>query len=606
MDLLNRQDVQNIIRDFNLRFSNRLHENDSTSVEIMVQKMAQLGNDNPIIFYKNQQTEFEGLDKSDFVMVIMTNFQKKMLLEFGQKGVSIDGTHGTNPYDFQLYTLLVTDELDNGVPTAYLISNRQHEEVFAIFYREIERVIGQKIQTNLFMSDGADAFYNAWLKINPPAKRKLLCWWHVNKNWVTNASRLIKNDEKRDLVLKVLRSIKDELVESKFCSELNTFLQRLEEDPETKEFFLYFRGHYLDNKESWAMCYRKHTHMHTNMHLESLHKTLKYEYLNGRHCTRLDKTIDALLRYTRDKKFERLIKLNRPKGTKKIKQIQKSHKEAEKCTIAIAPLQSTENRMWTAGKYVIEEITTRPPCCPQSCKECNICVHNFYCTCVHNTIKFVICKHIHALIRNIKGIDVDVVCEEGGIEDDEYIIDTIEQVTDTEMTVSSVEAANLEGIADLVENEQLTKHGHPSFFCNKDKNLTAKNMNEDLKAKAHVLLGLVTTTQIPDDEGLQVMKYLDKAIQLYTANSNKDSFTPSQKVSGLKKLDVQKFFSTKKKKGINNNKGALPYVSSIAGNMIREEMNMDAEEQLNIVDASNSIAAVHTYASQTLPINNKK
>jgi len=45
------------------------------------------------------------------------------------------------------------------------------------------------------------------------------------------------------------------------------------------------------------------------MYLESIHKTIKYFYLNGRKNKRMDQCINALLKFIRNNIFDRFIKL---------------------------------------------------------------------------------------------------------------------------------------------------------------------------------------------------------------------------------------------------------------------------------------------------------
>jgi len=56
---------------------------------------------------KDRKTD---LSKDDFFLVIMTNFQADMVLQFGNNKIYIDGTYGLISYSIQLYTLLIVDE----------------------------------------------------------------------------------------------------------------------------------------------------------------------------------------------------------------------------------------------------------------------------------------------------------------------------------------------------------------------------------------------------------------------------------------------------------------------------------------------------------------
>lgn len=89
-------------------------------------------------------------------------------------------------------------------------------------------------------------------------------------------------------------------------------------DPDTNEFGDYFIRIYGNKVKKWVYCYRKNLGINCNMHLESMHKTIKYYYLNGCKVGSLDKSITVLKRFTRDKIIERLLKLTKGKSTSRV------------------------------------------------------------------------------------------------------------------------------------------------------------------------------------------------------------------------------------------------------------------------------------------------
>ena len=71
---------------------------------------------NPVVYYKLQGQSDKLFKNQDFMIVLQTEHQKQMVEKFGQYGVCVDCTHGTNMYDFMLTTLLVVDEFGEGQP----------------------------------------------------------------------------------------------------------------------------------------------------------------------------------------------------------------------------------------------------------------------------------------------------------------------------------------------------------------------------------------------------------------------------------------------------------------------------------------------------------
>nr|CAH7725069.1 unnamed protein product [Callosobruchus chinensis] len=55
----------------------------------------------------------------------MNKSQEFMLKNYGGNIITVDSTHGLNPYDFELTTLLVLDEFGEGFPTACMFTNRK-------------------------------------------------------------------------------------------------------------------------------------------------------------------------------------------------------------------------------------------------------------------------------------------------------------------------------------------------------------------------------------------------------------------------------------------------------------------------------------------------
>lgn len=75
---------------------------------------------------------------------------------------------------------------------------------------------------------------------------------------------------------------------------------------------------YVKRKQQWTGCYRKSSFINTNMYVEAFHRVLKHVYMEGKVNKRVDKCIHVLMRYERDKAFERLVKLEKGKASRRI------------------------------------------------------------------------------------------------------------------------------------------------------------------------------------------------------------------------------------------------------------------------------------------------
>ncbi|XP_035215395.1 uncharacterized protein LOC118188975 [Stegodyphus dumicola] len=280
--------------------------------------------DSCVLFYKRQGSILEGnsnLKIEDFVLIIMNNAQKEILQKYGCDCICMDGTHGMNGYDFELVTLLVIDDVRQGFPCAFLISNRTDQAVLSLFLSCIKARSGM-LKPKVFMSDMAESIYNAWIREMEEPKNRLYCSWHVDRAWRKNL-RKIKNNEKQIEVYKILRTLLEETDPAAFTKMLAEAMEKFHNDPDTTDFAAYFSSQYIKNANLWAYCYRLHCGLNTNMHIERMHRTLKYVYLHGKNVKRLDKSIHAIMKFVRDRLFDRLLVMHKGKLTTKLQKLEK-------------------------------------------------------------------------------------------------------------------------------------------------------------------------------------------------------------------------------------------------------------------------------------------
>ena len=146
-----------------------------------------------------------------------------MFVKYAQKLVCVDATHGTISYDFQLTTVLVNDDYDEGIPVAWLISNRETADVLRVFFSSIRNKCGD-VKTEIFMSDDAKAYHNAWVSAFARPDKKLLCSWHVDRSWRRKVNELIKDKDQAEEVYAALKTLQNEIEEASFRRSLQQFL----------------------------------------------------------------------------------------------------------------------------------------------------------------------------------------------------------------------------------------------------------------------------------------------------------------------------------------------------------------------------------------------
>lgn len=138
------------------------------------------------------------------------------------------------------------------------------------------------------MTDSVSTFYSAWCSTMGPANQQLFCSWHIDRAWQQNLSKICSK-EKRSEVYKVLKCLQQSTGVDVFAEFLQNTISQLLLDAETHDFGIYFQNNYSTNYEKWAYCFRAHCGINTNMRLESMHKTIKYFYLDGKKVKQLDK-----------------------------------------------------------------------------------------------------------------------------------------------------------------------------------------------------------------------------------------------------------------------------------------------------------------------------
>ncbi|ERL83313.1 hypothetical protein D910_00199, partial [Dendroctonus ponderosae] len=216
-----------------------------------------------VIFHSDDANE------NNLFLAFMNPDQKEMLKMYGNNGIMIDSTHGTNPYQMQLTTLMILDDYYEGFPSK---------------------------------SKGI-AFYNAFFKKCNIYPNKILCDSHVKKNLFQNLTK-ISNLEIRNKVKNHLTQLTNELNETTFNTMHEKFLENLLIDPSTENYGEYFGTHHAKRP---VHCYRKDFPKNTVMSLEKWHQDLKYNSsVGGRIQQRLDLSINNVIECLRNKFLRRL------------------------------------------------------------------------------------------------------------------------------------------------------------------------------------------------------------------------------------------------------------------------------------------------------------
>lgn len=421
-------DLHNIQKAFNVQSNIIFHDDDTKSVNILIDKLQSKEN-NPILMYKPYGLEEPVIGTNNFFLVFMNFAQEEMLNKYGNDILMIDSTHGTNPYKIQLTTLMVVDDNHEGFPVAFLWSITQTEAIYSQFFSCIKQKV-PNLKPKTFISDDSNTFYNAFVSTFNNTPYKILCDWHVKRNLTENLSK-ISNVEKRKDVKRTLKIVINELDVVTFQEMLTTLVKDLIEDPETKKYGEYFLNHYVKRSNQWAHCFRKGLHKNTNMSLEKWHHDLKHNsVMNGKCQRRLDISINNVIECLRMKFLKRLVSISRNKVPFKLSELRRRHKLAEAFANDAQLFEETPNSKWLVSssknksyksllEYYEVKLEKADACgCVFTCTDCESCLHMFSCTCHDFTIQYNMCKHIHMVCKKFPRTQASTDKQDSGSKED--------------------------------------------------------------------------------------------------------------------------------------------------------------------------------------------
>lgn len=88
------------------------------------------------------------------------------------------------------------------------------------------------------MSDDTNSYWNAWSEVFDTSNtQKILCCWHVMRNWAQNGSR-IKDKALQNNILEQLYMLHREPRRNEFDRMLVEIMTRLENEPDFQKYLL--------------------------------------------------------------------------------------------------------------------------------------------------------------------------------------------------------------------------------------------------------------------------------------------------------------------------------------------------------------------------------
>ncbi|GFV35086.1 uncharacterized protein TNCV_4779201 [Trichonephila clavipes] len=158
---------------------------------------------------------------------------------------------------------------------------------------------------------------------------------------------------------KIVQSLLVETDEAAFDIMLKEALKMFDEKEDMKEFKRYFEQTYSKRSEVWAYCHRKCYGINTNLLIESMHRMIKYVYLQEEKGKPLDKALFSVMKFVRDRVFDRLIYLEKGKVSSKIAELRKRHKVGQSLTSLC--IHNNEKNSHLAPQKVLDSHAVKTP-----------------------------------------------------------------------------------------------------------------------------------------------------------------------------------------------------------------------------------------------------
>jgi len=420
--IITKSDLINIERSLQVNRSSPC--GDSLDAASAIHSMEGLDVYSPIILYKRQGTYDLDIyphdvvvgawEEDDFLFGLMDASQHHILQLYGNcesSVVCVDSTRTTNPKQtcfgtnmkltykqFHLTTLMVLDGSRQGVPVAFLYSNRQTEATFTLFLEAVRERVGV-ISCNAFMSDITPQFYNSWKYVMGDCCHHLYLTWSVDKSFRELTRRHIKCDDEQ-LPVTVYRQLRNLLGEGDvraFEEALSVQLEQLLDNQDTANFAKFFELHYVKCVESWAYCYRARYSVQSDSSLERLHDIFRHVYDQGKKEGRLDSAVASLVTGLCNVNYLNRLTDLRTRHEESLLMVEVIVAETlvdEEWMVVENNEVFTVRRRAAAALPPLQEEEERCRCALQ-CSECDACIDTYVCTCADSCVYLNMCKHIH-------------------------------------------------------------------------------------------------------------------------------------------------------------------------------------------------------------------
>ncbi|KAG8258518.1 hypothetical protein J6590_108402 [Homalodisca vitripennis] len=342
-------------------------------------------------------------------LILLTTGQQEVLNRYGKNGiyyvttsVSMNKQHLANyPYRLSIYltALILVDDLNEAVPVSFLISNRGDNDKYKLFFKSLKKKI-PGLSAKVVITDDKKEIYEVWRDVFEEEPCHLWSNRFVDSEWRENLIS-IPDEELQVAIYEKLYSFLESQDQNELESSLESYIYELQSNEVTSAFGSYFASRFIGTEMLWAGCYgKKNVSVGAHLNMENLYNEIE-ESGQKRHWDRnfIVRIVQNLLKLVSDKQCVRQTRLHR-----QIQEIPTHHDLA----LSIKPETiKAESDCWRVNSVkdpvnIFSKVTQikescDPTACILYCSKCNVCVHQFKCTCRVHAYDRTMCKHIHAV-----------------------------------------------------------------------------------------------------------------------------------------------------------------------------------------------------------------
>lgn len=417
INLLRKHDIHNITTRYGIKKEVVKKSPEPVSVESFVKGLAQSENIMLIIVKAVGVSSdlYPNLKGEDFLLIYMSKNQNRFLMKHGKGTVCMDYTTGKN---FHLFTLSVLNDNEEGIPVAFMFTNKVEGTTLTTFFEEIKRVCGT-ILCKVFMSDIGEMVYSSWTTVMGKPNERIFSTWHVLESWRKNLDSKVENKEKREIMFNSLQSLICEKDETVFLNMLNTVLT---DDEELHSFNEFFTKEFVIARpyKLWAHSYGTNAELNTNMSLENFNRGIRFSYMKGgKRQLSVSEAVMAALKLIMDKEFYMIFDMKLETLKQKRNSVRCKHKKSLSMDIAKVKQLGDMWKVFYTKKDDFYMVMRRGTCdgCQLQCFHCKTCYHEYTCSCLAYAIEKDMCEHIHLVVQS------------SSVSGGENVVDTVE-ITD--------------------------------------------------------------------------------------------------------------------------------------------------------------------------------